>query len=686
MPELSIEAYAREVDRLKRRLNRERAARLEAEMIGEKGLRDLYENQQQLRLLERIATAANQALSLRDVLQFALTEVCAFTGWPVGHVHLVDTAFGTSHLHSARIWHADDFERIAEFCLVTEQTDLKSGEGLPGRIHMTGEPVWLSDITKDDNFPRQHAAQLCGLKAACAFPILIGSEVVAVIEFYIRKTLEPDQVLMRLMSQIGLQLGRVIERKRAEDQLIHDASHDPLTGLPNRALFRDRLNQAFYRNRRAGNSDFAVLFIDLDRFKLINDSLGHRVGDMLIVQVATRLQASIRCEDLMARAMPKSLGSENTLARLGGDEFTVLLADISDPVDAIRVADRIQETLCLPFVIEGQEIHITASIGIATSATGYDSADEVVRDADLAMYRAKSLGKARSELYDETMHLSAMTRLQIEGDLRRALQNDEFVLHYQPIVSLENDAVTGFEALVRWQRPGHGLVYPNDFIHVAEETGLIMLLGMWVLREACRTTRRWQQEFSRQPPLTISVNLSARQFTQPDLAQQVRQVLDEVGIKPATVRLEVTESVTMGDAERAVRVLSQLKELGIQLSLDDFGTGYSSLSYLQRFPLDILKIDRSFVSAMCRSPESLQIVNTIVNLARNLNMTVVAEGAEMEAEVMQLKALGCDFSQGYFFSKPVSENEITRLLRATAVPPAPVAALDAASFPLAAGD
>jgi diguanylate cyclase (GGDEF)-like protein len=499
---------------------------------------------------------------------------------------------------------------------------------------------------------------------------------VAVIEFYIRKTLEPDQVLMRLMSQIGLQLGRVIERKRAEDQLVHDASHDPLTGLPNRALFRDRLNQAFSRHKRASNASFAVLFIDLDRFKLVNDSLGHRVGDMLIIQVATRLRASLRCEDLTARVVPKSIGSENTLARLGGDEFTVLLIDILDPIDAIRVADRIQDTLRLPFTIEDQEIYITASIGIATSATDYSSADEVVRDADLAMYRAKFLGKARSELYDETMHLSAMLRLQIENDLRRALRNNEFVLHYQPIVSLENQAVTGFEALVRWQRPGHGLVYPDNFIHIAEETGLIVFLGMWVLREACRTTEQWQREFPQEQPLTISVNLSARQFTQPDLVDQVRQVLEESSIDPGTVRLEVTESVTMGNADRAIQVLSQLKALGVRLSLDDFGTGYSSLSYLQRFPLDILKIDRSFISAMCNSPESLQIVNTIVNLARNLNMLVVAEGAEMEAEVAQLKALGCDFSQGYFFSKPIDEVAITALLRAAAAQQTPAASLD----------
>jgi diguanylate cyclase (GGDEF)-like protein len=663
MPELAAHACAEEITRLRRRLDRERAARLEAETIAEKGLRDLYKNQQQLELLERIATAANETLSLRDVLQFALTQVCQFIGWPVGHVYLTDTASGASRLHSARIWHVADLERIAEFRAATELTDLEPGEGLPGRIHVTGSPVWLSDIADNSNFPRERAARLCGLKATCAFPVLNGSEVVAVIEFYIREILEPDQVLIRLMSQIGLQLGRVIERKRAEDQLIYDAAHDTLTGLPNRALFRDRLNQAFSRNKRASKASFAVLFIDLDRFKLVNDSLGHRAGDMLIIEVATRLRASLRSEDLTSRVVPKPVEDENTLARLGGDEFTVLLTDILDPIDAIRVADRIQDTLRPPFMIEGQEIYITASIGIATSATNYKSAEEVVRDADLAMYRAKLLGKSRSELYDETMHISAMMRLQIENDLRQALRNNEFVLHYQPIISLENQAISGFEALVRWQRPGYGLVYPDNFIHIAEETGLIVFLGMWVLREACRATEQWQREFPQEEPLTISVNLSARQFVQPDLLDQVRQVLEESGIDPGTVRLEVTESVAMGNADRTIQVLSQLKALGVRISLDDFGTGYSSLSYLQRFPLDILKIDRSFISVMCNNPESLQIVITIVNLARNLNMLVVAEGAEMEADVVQLKALGCDFSQGYFFSRPIDGTQITTLLQ-----------------------
>jgi diguanylate cyclase (GGDEF)-like protein len=658
---------AQELNRLRRRLDRERKARLDAEAIAEKGLRELYDNQQQLRLLERIATAANQTVSLQDICQFALTQVCDFTGWPVGHLYLTDTAGDARRLRSSRIWHAEDLERIAEFRRVTERTDFKSGQGLPGRIQETGAPAWISDIGEDGNFPRQRAAQLCGLNAAYAFPILIGSEVAAVIEFFIRNTIELDQVLMRLVSQIGLQLGRVMERKRAEDQLIHDASHDPLTGLPNRALFRDRLDQLFARNGRNEATGFAVLFIDLDRFKLVNDGLGHGAGDKLIVKVAGRLQASLRRVDLVAGATAGAAKDRNTVARLGGDEFIVLLADMLDPTDAVRVADRIQEALRPCFIVDGQELHVTSSIGIATSAIQYRSVDDMVRDADLAMLHAKSQGKARSVVYDKTMCLPARRRLRLENELRQALQNGEFILHCQPIVSVGDQAVTGFEALVRWQPPGHDLVYPDKFIRIAEETGLIVPLGLWVLQEACRTTRQWQRAFPRSQLLTISVNLSARQFIQPDLVGQVREILEETGIDPGTVRLEVTESVTMGNAERAIGILLQLKGLGIQLSLDDFGTGYSSLSYLQRFPLDILKIDRSFVSAMCRSPESLQIVGTIISLARNLNMLVVAEGAEMEAEVSYLTALRCDYIQGYFFSKPIDRMAATTMLQSSAL-------------------
>ena len=665
-----------ETARLRKRCERERNARLAAESIAEEGLRNLYEKQQQLQLLEQIAVAANQSTSVEDALQFALTAICNSTGWPLGHAYLVLSADGSKSLHSTNVWHGAESEPTQAFVRATEAMDFELGIGLPGRVVDTGAPAWIPDVAQDSNFPRARIAREANVKSSLAFPVLVGNEVVAVLEFFSKKTSSPDEVLLRIMSQIGTQLGRVVERKRAEDDLIHDASHDPLTKLPNRALFGELLTRAVARSKRHPDASFAVLFIDLDRFKVVNDSLGHHAGDHLLVQVAARLSASLRRSDLVARpSAPSSVSAAispadscDTLARLGGDEFTVLLDDLSDLNDAVSIANRIQEILAEPFLLEGQEIYVTASIGIASSATGYTSSDAVLRDADLAMYRAKALGKARYEIYDRAMHMTAVNRLALETSLRQGLKNNEFVLHYQPIVLLSSEEVIGFEALVRWQKSPSELIYPGDFMDVAEDTGLILFLGMWVLREACRTMRRWHEEFPRERPLTISVNVSARQFAQPDLVQQVAQILQETGINPHTVRLEITESVSMGDAERTVNVLSELKKLGVQFSIDDFGTGYSSFSYLHRFPLDTLKIDRSFITRMEESSENFEIVETIMHLARNLGMQVVAEGAETETHVKHLRSLGCDFGQGYFFFKPLTAGGVHGLLQANLKP------------------
>jgi len=662
MTQLSRRDFAEDTEKLRRRCERERNARLAAEAIAEKGLRELYEKQQQLQLLEAIAVAANQSASVEDALQFALTAVCQSTGWPLGHAYLVLPADGTKRLRSAGVWHGAETEHMRAFSCATETTNFEPGAGLPGRVLATGAPAWIADVAEETNFPRAQSARMANIKACFAFPVLAGSDVAAVLEFFAERVIAPDEIILRLMSQIGTQLGRVFERKRAEDDLVHDATHDPLTGLPNRVLFLELLTRAVARNKRHPDATFAVLFIDLDRFKVVNDSLGHHAGDNLLVQVAARLSASLRQSDLVARSGAPPVEACDMLARLGGDEFTVLLDDLGDLSAAVGIADRIQEVLRPPFSIEGQELYASASIGIASSATVYTSADAVLRDADLAMYRAKASGKSRYEIYDRTMHAAAVNRLALETNLRRALQNNEFVLHYQPIVLLSSAEVIGFEALVRWQKSEFELVYPGEFIDVAEDTGLILFLGMWVLREACRTMRRLHREFPKQRPLTISINISARQFAQPDLVQQVRQIIQETGIDPHTVKLELTESVTMGDAERTINVLSQLNELGVRFSIDDFGTGYSSFSYLHRFPLDTLKIDRSFISRMGQSSESRGIVETIMHLARHLGMKVVAEGTETEAHVEHLRSLGCDFAQGYFFSRPLTIKGARELL------------------------
>ncbi|HVX05237.1 MAG TPA: EAL domain-containing protein [Rhodanobacteraceae bacterium] len=660
-----------EFARIKRRLERERAARREAETISERGLRRLYAREQELMLLQDIATAANLSQSVRDAFQHALTRICEFMAWPLGHAYEVVQQDGGVCLRSMTLWHVRDDAKTMQFRAATEMRDLAPGEGLPGHVYASGEPRWLTDVAHHEDLPRRSAALESLIRTACAFPIFVGEEVVAVFEFFSERALQPNQSLLALMPQVGIHLGRAVERKRAEDRLVHDASHDPLTGLPNRALFLERLNQSIAHARRKADAQFAVLFIDLDRFKIVNDSLGHLAGDRLITQVAARLKGALRREDTMARPDAAATDS-STLARLGGDEFTILLTDINDPSDAVRVANRVKDVLRLPFAIEGQDVYTSASIGIASSASGYESADAILRDADLAMYRAKALGKARWELFDREMHRAAMKRLALETDLRHALQEQEFVLHYQPIVSLQTNEVAGFEALVRWQKPGGELAFPGEFIEIMEDTGLIVFLGAWVLREACRAARVLQESFPREQPLSISVNVSPRQFAQPDLAAQVRAVIAEIGIDPHCLRLEITEGAMIGDMDHVAAVLRELKELGVRVSIDDFGTGYSSLSYLHSLPLDLLKIDRSFVGAMATNEESLQIVRTIMSLAHNLGMDVVAEGPEDAEQVARLRSIGCEFGQGYYFSKPVdlagATDYLARSTRTSGVP------------------
>jgi diguanylate cyclase (GGDEF)-like protein/PAS domain S-box-containing protein len=443
------------------------------------------------------------------------------------------------------------------------------------------------------------------------------------------------------------QVQDITERKQAEERIHHAAFHDALTGLPNRILLTDRLSLAVERAKRNRDYQFAVLFIDLDRFKIVNDSLGHQFGDQLLIEVSQRLQRCVRAVD--------------TVARLGGDEFAILLDGIEGADTAAPTAERIQGQLTSPFNLSGQEVFISASIGIAFSTTGYDRPEDILRDSDTAMYRAKANGKARHEVFDQAMHTRAMEQLQLENDLRRAVERQEFAVHYQPIVSLESGQVRGFEALVRWQHPQRGLVSPAEFVPLAEETGLIIPLGMMVLREACRQTASWQQQFPAEPPFTISVNLSAKQLKQLDLVEQIERILREAGLRPDCLRLEVTESLVMENAEIAASILGELKTIGIKLSLDDFGTGYSSLSYLHRFPFDILKIDRSFVMRMGRDQGSAKIVKAILMLASELDMAVVAEGIETEPQQEQLRALHCAYGQGYLFSKPLAAEAMETL-------------------------
>jgi len=460
----------------------------------------------------------------------------------------------------------------------------------------------------------------------------------------------------------------ITERKRAEEKLAHNAFHDGLTNLANRALLLERLGRALSISRRHADFKFAVLFIDIDGFKVFNDSLGHIAGDALLIQIAQRLTACLRRADTVSRPgqgeNQEPVFGDSTLARPGGDEFAVLAQELRDPSDAIRVAERIQERLVLPFDMDGHEIVVTASIGIAFSGSTSTEAQDVLRDAEIAMYRAKHNGKARCEVFDNAMHVGAVKRLQLETDLRRAVDLGEFLVYYQPIVSLDSKQIVGFEALTRWQRPG-GMVMPNDFIPVADETGIILSINRQLLPEACHQLRSWQNLFPSDPPLFLSVNISPKQFAQPDLASQIGQLLQQSGVDPRCIDLEITETIAMADAERSAGVLSELKALGVGLDIDDFGTGYSSLSRLQGFRVDTLKIDRVFVSRMDSDAETHEIVRVIVMLAHHLGLEVVAEGVETQVQLDLLKHLGCERAQGYLFSKPVDQQTILKLLTAS---------------------
>jgi len=440
----------------------------------------------------------------------------------------------------------------------------------------------------------------------------------------------------------------VNERKIAEKQLLHDALHDGLTGLANRTLFMDHLQQTIKRGKRRDSRNYAVLFLDLDRFKIVNDSLGHAEGDNLLKEAARRLEECLRFGDL--------------LARLGGDEFTILLDELNDINDAILIAERIQNDLKVPFILGGREVFISASIGIALSTIGHNRAEDMLRDADIAMYRAKAKGKAQYQVFDRSMHTHAMSKLQLETEMRQALQNGEFCLHYQPIVNLENDNLAGFEALIRWNHPKRGLISPGEFIPLAEETGLVIPLGRWILYESCRQMREWQKKNPWTTSLQMSVNLSSKQFLAPDLVEQVFAALIATQLDPQNLKLEVTESHVMENSDKAVTMLNSLRDIGIEMSLDDFGTGYSSLSYLHRLPVNYLKIDRSFVSRMVESSENGEIVHTIIKLAQNLKMKVIAEGIETGEQLAKLKLLNCEYGQGYLFSKPLAPDSASMFI------------------------
>jgi diguanylate cyclase (GGDEF)-like protein/PAS domain S-box-containing protein len=596
----------------------------------------------QARILETIAKGA----PLTDTL----TELCR-----VVEAHIPDGRCSIMLLDddSATLRHGAAPRLPTKFVQALDGTIVGPNSGSCGTAAFRGDQVIVTDIEHDPLWDRsRELAAAHGLRACWAMPIVASGDdrVRGTVAVYCYEPAAPTPEQEHLVEMAVQLAGIAIERKEFEAQLAYQAHHDPLTGLPNRALFLEFLMLALARARRY-HTTVAVLFLDLDRFKLVNDSLGHDAGDALLVSLSERLRGVLRPGD--------------TVARFGGDEFTVLCEDLSGAGarhQAIEVAERLLEVMEQPFLFEGEEQFLGASIGISLGATGDERPDDMLRDADSAMYRAKERGKGRWEVFDEAMRESAIARLEIENSLHRAIERGEFRLFYQPIIALNEARCVGAEALVRWQHPERGLVPPYEFINLAEETGMIVRMGEWVLNEACRQGARWKAERPDAEPFSVAVNLSGRQLAHPGLANQVRNALEESGFDAPLLSLEITESVLMEDAEATIVAIKALKALGVRLSIDDFGTGYSSLGYLRRFPVDFVKVDRSFVDGLGTEAEDSAIVAAVVSLGHALGLRVIAEGVETELQLAELVALGCDDAQGFFFAPPQPAPDLSELI------------------------
>ena len=648
--------------RAERAAHRERTARLEAERIAEHGLRTLYDSKQRLQLLQHITGVANRARTIPEALAAALEAICERMNWTIGNVLMVSE--DRSYVEGCDIWRATDASGVMAFIEASRRARFTTGEGLPGRVLAKGRSEWIADLGNSSMFVRAAEALHCDLGTGCAFPVLAGDEVVAILEFYMRQTVTEDPEIVEILEQAGVQLGRVFERDRAQRALIHDALHDPLTGLPNRALFNDRLQESFERLAPARRHALAVLVLDLDGFKLVNDTLGHHAGDRVLIRVARALR------DALARletAGGCGLGGVRfSSARMGGDEFTILVEDLAGENLATRgvidmIAAALHRALDENLGSTSESAHVGASIGYAIGSAAHVNVDQLLRDADLAMYEAKAGGRGRTVGFTDALGETLRDRARLTNELRDAIEREEFELDYQPIVTLDaTEAVRGFEALIRWNHPLRGRLLPADFIDVAESSGLILFLGDWVLREACATAASWPATGGQAP--FISINIAARQFAQPGFAARVRQIVLETGVEPTRIRLELTESTAIVDIEHTCAVIQEIRKWGVQTSLDDFGTGFSSLSSLHRLPFDVLKIDRSFVMAMDGQGKGDGIVRAIVALARTIGMTIVAEGIETPAQAQLLIELGCELGQGYHFGRPALASHAAALL------------------------
>lgn len=645
---------------LERQLKRERQIRLEAESIAERGLREAYLTNQRFELLCNVTNAANQSVDPMDTLRLAIAEICAVNGWEFANVLLRKGNGGDARLEACGLWQARNPDEMFAFADMSSRLIAWPCATAPGRMLIHPSAVWTRDLQASGDHGRSSLARQCNLRASITVPVLLGQELYAVMEFFTQCAVEPDPQQLEMLNQIGTQIGRVFKRKANEKKLIENAMRDPLTDLPNRALFENRLEAVFQHNSAAASLRISLIYIDLDGFKLVNDALGHLAGDRLLVEMADRLRKVVEAY----ATTPYSGAPDSVLiARIGGDEFIVLVEGEHHCDDAADIAKDIHDVLRPSYFIDANEVRCAASIGIAHDDGSYAEAADLMRDADVAMYDAKSRGPGQTVTFNLAMRKKAVRRLKLQAELRTALQMGEFRLLYQPIIDIESGQIVGFEALLRWQR-GDTLVYPNDFLPVAEENGLMNVLGAWVLREACTVAARWQRAHPHLRPFYMSVNVAPCQFLQPNFIDQVRDIIDATNVDPRVLVIELTENAAITNRDRTRSVLEALRAMGIRLSLDDFGTGYSSFTHLQTLPFDNIKIDRSFVTDG-QSNVSSSIIDAMLSIARALNIGVIAEGIETRAQLDRLAAVGCTFGQGFLYDKAVTAEVALEKLGAT---------------------
>ncbi len=591
------------------------------------------------RVAQLVASTEDPDQAMPQIIE----TICTGFGWECGSHWSLDK--DGALLRCSTSW-GEKAPAIWEFLALTKKMSAPNGVDLPGRAWANRELLFVKDVASEQGFSRTAAAQQAGLHGALALPIIAGGRVFGVIELFSAEPVQPDEALSQLLKSLSAQIGQCLQRRLAEDQLRFIATHDPLTELPNRAMFNERLRHALHQGVRY-NRGLAVMFIDIDRFKVVNDSLGHGAGDRLLQTCAKRLTECLRESDIVAR--------------LGGDEFVVMIENFTGPRDAIAVAQKILQDLAKPFFVDGQEFLMSASIGISTFPDDGADVETLVKNADIAMYRAKDQGRNNYQFYSAQMNKHTFERLAMESSLRRAVERNEFLLHYQPKLDLRTGAIAGVEALIRWKHPDWGMVSPAQFIPLAEETGLIVQIGEWVLKTACEQSRQWRDQGI--PGVRVAVNLSARQFAQKSLLQDVARIIAESGLTPESLELEITESMVMHNAEHARETLEKLKAMGVSLSIDDFGTGYSSLAYLKRFPIDCIKVDRSFIKDIPVDVDDMAITKGVIALGHSLRLKVVAEGVETVEQRDFLQANDCDEFQGFLFSKPLAAEEVTALLK-----------------------